>query len=213
MKKQEPLRLGFIGGGTNSAVGYTHYSSSHLDGRLRLEAGCFSRNAVVNADSAARYHINEQRVYSSWQQLAEKEKGRLDAIVILTPTPTHKDIILGLLDSGYPVISEKALATSSKECIEIKDLLEKKRGFLGVTYNYSGYPMFRELAARCRAGYFGDLRHIQIEMPQESFIRRQANQHFPQPQQWRCLDYSVPTISLDLTINQLTPINAGSQKT
>ncbi|MFM7549031.1 MAG: hypothetical protein ACKO8I_09180 [Cyanobacteriota bacterium] len=57
----QPLKLGFIGGGLNSAVGYTHYTSSHLDGLFQLEAGCFSRTDSTNQATAARYGVAPSR--------------------------------------------------------------------------------------------------------------------------------------------------------
>ena len=46
---------------------------------------------------------------------------------------------------GIPVICEKALATSVQEVAAINSQLHKGKGFLAVTYNYTGYPMLREL--------------------------------------------------------------------
>ena len=195
-----PIKIGFIGGGLDSAIGYTHYSASHLDGHFQLEAGCFSRNSDLNYATGNRYSVDHSRTYATWQELVERERERLDAVVVLTPTPSHAEIVKALLKAGLPVICEKALATSSIECAEIDRYVEKQQGFLAMTYNYSGYPMFRELAALCRSGKLGRLHQIQIEMPQESFIRREDEQ-WPKPQKWRCIDYKVPTISLDLGVH------------
>ena len=38
------LKLGFIGGGIDSAIGYTHFIASQMDHRFILEAGVFSRD-------------------------------------------------------------------------------------------------------------------------------------------------------------------------
>jgi predicted dehydrogenase len=198
---QQPLRLGFIGGGLNSAVGYTHYASSHLDGLFRLEAGCFSRDQDINISTASRYEVESSRTYARWQDLISSERNRLDAVVVLTPTPTHGEIVRKLLDVGYAVISEKALTASVGECLSLQQTLKDTDGFLAVTYNYSGYPMFRELVARCQAGELGTLHQIQVEMPQEGFLRRQRESKGPSPQAWRCVDYGVPTVSLDLGVH------------
>jgi predicted dehydrogenase len=196
-----PLKIGFIGGGLNSAVGYTHYTSSHLDGLFRLVAGCFSRDPEINVATAGRYSVDPSRTYATWKQLVETEKDRLDAVVVLTPTPSHAEIVAALLEAKLPVICEKALAISVAECTAIAHNVEEHKGFLAVTYNYSGYPMFRELVARCRAGELGRLHQIQVEMPQEGFLRRQAGTQAPRPQAWRCVDYEIPTVSLDLGVH------------
>ncbi len=210
----QPLKIGFIGGGLNSAVGYTHYTSSHLDGLFRLEAGCFSRDQEINLATAARYGVAPARTYASWRDLVTVESGGLDAVVVLTPTPTHAEIVAELLAAGLAVICEKALATSGAECESIQRSMEATRGFLAVTYNYSGYPMFRELVARCRSGELGHLQQLQVEMPQEGFLRRQADSQLPKPQSWRCVDYGVATLSLDLGVHlhHLVDIVTGGLK-
>ena len=192
----EPLRIAFIGGALNSAVGYTHFNASRLDGHFRVEAGCFSRDASQNDHSARVYGVLPERTYRSWQQLLDAEAGRVDAVVILTPTPNHVEIVVAAIEAGFPVICEKALAVSSADCRAIEEAVERKRGYLAVTYNYSGYPMVRELQRMIREDRLGKVQQIQIEMPQEGYLRQGAN-----PQGWRRVDYAVPTVSLDLGVH------------
>jgi len=192
----EPLRIAFIGGALNSAVGYTHFNASRLDGHFRVEAGCFSRNTNHNELTAQTYGVSADRIYNNWQQLFDAEKSNLDAIVILTPTPSHAEIAVAALEAGYPVICEKALGMSSEECRLIDAAVSKNKGYLAVTYNYSGYPMVRELQTMISEGRFGKIQQIHIEMPQEGFLRLGAN-----PQDWRRSDALVPTVSLDLGVH------------
>lgn len=187
------LRLGFIGGSVNSAVGYTHFNASRLDGHFKVEAGCFSRHTEENHKSAHTYGVQPERCYVDWQTLLKAEKGAIDAFVILTPTPSHAEIAVAAIEAGYPVICEKALGTSSAECNRIAEAVKAHNGYLAVTFNYSGYPIVRELRRMISESRFGRLQQIQIEMPQEGFLRVNAN-----PQDWRRKDYSVPTVSLDL---------------
>jgi predicted dehydrogenase len=191
-----PLRIGIIGGALNSAVGYTHFNASRLDGHFQVESGCFSRDMEQNENSARIYGVSPERVHRHWQSLIEKEISNLDAIVVLTPTPTHTDIVTAALEAEYPVICEKALGVSSEECRRIDEMVKRKKGFLAVTYNYSGYPMIRELRRMIRDGRLGELQQIHIEMPQEGYLRQSAK-----PQPWRCRDYEVPTVSLDLGVH------------
>lgn len=192
----DPLRIAFVGGALNSAVGYTHFNASRLDGHFRLEAGCFSRHAEQNEQTARTLGVASDRTYQNWRELLNKERARLDAIVILTPTPSHTEVVIAALDAGYPVISEKALGISSNECRMIDLAVKRNSGYLAVTYNYSGYPMIRELQRMIREGRLGKVQQIQMEMPQEGYLRLGAN-----PQEWRRNDYGVPTVSLDLGVH------------
>lgn len=193
---QEPLQVAFVGGGVHSAVGYAHFNASRLDGHFRVVAGCFSRDAAHNQLSASTYGIDPEKAYPTWQALLEAEAGKLDAIIVLTPTPSHADIVLSAVKAGYPVICEKALGMSSDECFQIEQARQDRQGYLAVTFNYSGYPMVRELRRMIRAGKLGKLQQVHIEMPQEGYLRLGAN-----PQSWRRSDYGIPTVSLDLGVH------------
>lgn len=190
------LSVAFIGGGASSAIGYTHFNASRMDGAFSLVAGCFSRDSSENIRSALAYGVSSERVYSDWKSLIEAESGRLDAVFVLTPIPSHVDIVISALDSGVPVICEKALSLSSDECIRVSEAICKNNGYLAVTLNYSGYPMVRQLREMVISGRLGDVKQIVIEMPQEGFLRTNVS-----PQGWRLLDYGVPTVSLDLGVH------------
>jgi len=196
--KNQPLRIGFIGGGLNSAIGYTHQIAAQMDGRFKLVAGCFSTRANINKKTAALWGVEASRRYETWQDMLARERGTLDAIAILTPTPAHVDPVLAALEAGFPVLCEKALCTSSADVQRIKDVVESRDGFLGVTYNYSGYPMVRELQAIVENNGLGTLQQIHIEMPQEAFLRLGKDNQPATPQSWRLQDGFVPTMALDL---------------
>ena len=196
-----PLSLGFIGGALNSAVGYAHFAASTMDNKWSLDAGCFCGEPDLNRQSAQKYGVIPERDYECWKDMLQKEKGRLDAIVVLTPTPLHCEMVITCLNEGYPVICEKALATTSADAKKIFEARNRTKGFLAVTYNYSGYPMVRELRNIIQKGTLGNILHFQAEMPQEGFIRVDPRGNKPSPQAWRLADGQIPTIHLDLAVH------------
>jgi len=195
---KEPFKLAFIGGAINSAIGYTHYIASQMDHRFVLKAGCFSRNRENNQRTALTWGIEPEHLYSDWKELLSNESEYIDAVVILTPTPNHYEMIMESLSSGYAVISEKALAMSPQEGMEICRKIEEKKAFFAVTHNYTGYPMLRELQSMINEGKLGKITHLNIEMPQESFARLDPEGNRPKPQDWRLKDNTIPSVSLDL---------------
>lgn len=195
------LKLGFIGGGLNSAIGVSHRIAAELDKKWQVVAGCFSRDPATNLETGQEFALAEDRIYAERSELLLQEKGKLDAIVILTPTPSHANIILEALNAGFNVICEKSIATSAKELEAIEEKLKKKENFLAVIYNYTGYPLLRELKQMIDEGMFGKLSQIHVEMPQETFIRLDKNNTPIIPQEWRLSDYDLPTISLDLGVH------------
>jgi predicted dehydrogenase len=190
------LKLGFIGGGINSAIGETHRIASQMDGRFELVAGCFSRNKTSNELTAKQWLIPSY--YPNYEELIESEKNHIDALVVLTPTNMHTEVILRAIEAGIPVICEKTVTTSLQDIYRIKKSLEKTGSFLVTTYNYTGYPMIRELEAMISEGKLGKIIQIHIQMPQESYIRLDKHGNIPKPQSWRLEDPDIPMLSLDL---------------
>lgn len=194
----KPLRLGVIGGGVNSAVGYAHYVASQLDNKWQIVSGYFSRDPETNLKTALAWHIPEFKQYPSWQDYVMSENQGLDAIVVLTPTPQHAEIVSFLLENGIAVICEKALTASVEDSNKIKASLDKSAGFLAVTFNYSGYSMVRELKSRIANGELGRILQVQIEMQSDAFINKASK---GKPQDWRLKDGPIPTILLDLAVH------------
>ncbi|MBR1219660.1 Gfo/Idh/MocA family oxidoreductase [Bradyrhizobium sp. U87765 SZCCT0131] len=206
------LQVAFLGGSTDSAIGQVHRIAIEMDQRYELVAGCFSRKSEPNLRTADAYGVAHDRVYGSLDDMLAAERARLDAILVLTPTDQHRDQVLACIASGVPVICEKALAASSADARQIKAALDKNSGFLAVTYNYTGYPMLRELRHLIEQGRFGAISQIHVEMPQEGFARLDARGNRPSPQDWRLRDgRSIPTVSLDLGthVHSLTKFLTG----
>jgi predicted dehydrogenase len=141
------------------------------------------------------------RAYNSLDQLLAKEAHHIDVVIVLTPQELHAEHVIALLDAGCPVICEKALATSVTACDSIRHRLHSTGGFLAVTYNYTGYPMLRELKQMVADGKLGRVQQIHIEMPQEGFAKVDAVGQPIVPQEWRLRDGVVPTLSLDLGVH------------
>ncbi len=198
------LRLGFIGGSIDSAIGYTHYIAARMDNKFSIDAACFSKNNDINLNTANLWSSdNPIRIYNNYLDLLNAEHNRLDAICILTPTTLHKQIVIDSLNLNYPVICEKTLCVNLDEAKDISIALNSnnERKFLSVIYNYTGYPILRELKAMIANNEFGKIFQINVEMPQESFIST-TNEGMPKvPQSWRLSDGLIPTISLDLGIH------------
>lgn len=194
-----PIRLGVIGGGVNSAVGYAHFCASRLDNKFQFVAGVFSRNSTVNLMSGAKYGINESRIYNSVNDFLICEKDSIDAVLILTPTPSHYQLIEELKILGKPVICEKSVTANLEEANNLKSHFSNSN--LYVIYNYTGYPMVREIKQIIAAGLLGSLISVNVEMPQSGFIKRNKGGGVNPIQDWRSHDGEICTLSLDLGVH------------
>jgi len=211
--KSNPFLVGFIGGGLDSAIGEVHFIASQMDRCWKVVAGCFSREDQANVETGVSYGINTDRVYKNWQEMLQSEVGKLDAVIVLTPIPDHREIIEECFRRGYAVISEKALSNTSIDASAIVCAQKAGNHFLAVTYNYSSYPMVREMRHLIEIGAIGTPLHFQVEMPQEGYLRVDQNGHSFIPQSWRLQDGSVPTVYLDLAAHlyQLTHYLLGEK--
>ena len=192
-----PLRLGIIGGSIRSAVGYTHWAASQLDGCWKVVSGCFSLNTDICRETGRVYQLPEKALFCDWQTYICEQGSSLDAVVVLTPSTDHVEIVCALLRAGGRGDLREAMVANVTESQQVKAALEASGGFLAVTFNYSGYPMLRVLRRHAGRG-LGPLLQLQIEMPSDGFIQPLEQMH---PQAWRMTDGVIPTILLDLGVH------------
>lgn len=197
----ERIRVGFLGGAHHSAVGRAHRTAIESDRRYELVTGCFSRDPAQNLESARAYYVNPDRAHASLDELLANESANIDALVILTPTDQHFEQIQRVHMSGIPVICEKALVADMAQALSLRDSARAHDHFLAVTYNYTGYPILRELKAMIDAGTLGTITQVRAEMPQEGFLKVNEVGEPIRPQGWRMKDGAVPTVSLDLGVH------------
>jgi predicted dehydrogenase len=160
------LRLGFVGGSVDSGIGATHRYAAQLDGHYELVAGCFSSDAERNAASGRAYGIAPDRIYPSFERMAEAEASRsdrIDVVTVMTPNALHVPASLAFLARGIDVICDKPLATSVEEALALEHAVRESGRVFVLTHNYSAFPMIREARARIAAGAIGDIRLIQVE--------------------------------------------------
>ncbi len=189
------FKLAFVGGGLNSIAGYIHFVASRMDNKFEVCAGFFSRNEGINRKTAEYWGV--ERFYNSFKDLMEYEKENIDALVILSPTPTHLDYVIEALKNNIPVICEKPLVSNMEEILAIEENVKDIRDrFLVVTYNYLAYPMLIYLKNLVEQNFLGNIISVNLEMPQESFLRPPKGIDYPP--WWRKKDGRIPTIALDL---------------
>jgi predicted dehydrogenase len=197
MKKK--IKVAIIGGGINSAVGKAHISALLLSNLYEITGAIFSRDKKINTESKDFYNLSSINLYKDLTDLITN-RSDFQFVIVLTPTHSHFSILSILIKQHINVICEKALVSTLNEGNEISKLLEKSTSKLYVIYNYLGYTMIKYLKGFIQKGELGKINSIQIEMPQEGFIRKNENKPI-KIQSWRLEDSSIPTISLDLGVH------------
>lgn len=187
------LKVAVIGGGLNSAVGYAHYSALILSNKFQIVCGNFSRNSETNKKTAEAYGVT--KLYNDYKTMLSEEKDNIDVVVILTPSDQHYEQLSYVIELGIPIVCEKSLITNYSELQSLKE--RNNDNFIAVVFNYLCYPMLKELREIIKKGDIGKILQVQIEMPQEGFLKHMNGEPL-KPQSWRLVDGMVPTLSLDL---------------
>jgi predicted dehydrogenase len=170
MKKRK-LRMGMVGGGLDAFIGSVHRMAANLDGQVELVCGAFSINPEISKQSGEALFINPDRVYSTYQEMIEKESKlpkdeRMDFVTIVTPNFVHFDPAKMALENGFNVVIEKPMTFDLPEAIALQKLVKETGLTLALTHTYSGYPMVKEAKAMVKAGKIGKIRKIIVEYPQ-----------------------------------------------
>ena len=164
-----PLRWGMIGGGEGAFIGAVHRMAARLDGRYQLVAGVFSSDAEKTKRSAVALGVDPARAYPTVEAMIAAEAKRPDGIEvvsIVTPNHVHYVQSAACLEAGLDVICDKPLTTNLPDAEKLVKLAAEKKRLLGVTFNYTGYPMIRHAKQLIADGAIGKLRVVQAEYPQ-----------------------------------------------
>ena len=122
MKKK--VKMGMLGGGPGSFIGPVHRMAANLDGLIELVCGCFSSDPEKSAQAGENLFLPEDRVYSSYQEMIEKEaqlpkEERMDFLAIVTPNHLHYAPAVMALEAGFHVALDKPVTFSLEEAKNI----------------------------------------------------------------------------------------------
>lgn len=164
------LRLGMIGGGQGAFIGAVHRMAARLDDRYELVAGVLSSDPQRSRASGAELLLPPDRCYATLEQMVSVEQersDRIDVVAIVTPNHLHHRPAKAFLEAGFHVICDKPLTTTVADAEDLAATADSVRRVLGVTYNYSGYPLIRHARDLIAAGELGELRVVQVEYAQQ----------------------------------------------
>ncbi|MFI3326174.1 MAG: Gfo/Idh/MocA family oxidoreductase [Clostridia bacterium] len=157
------LKYALIGGNLDSFIGKVHKTAIDFDPRLKLVAGCFSRNSSKNMTAGLTYGLSEDKIYNDYETLAKSEKDNIDFVVITSQNFTHYDIAKEFLVNGINVVCEKPLCFEISQAEELCKLAKDKGLIFAVTYSYTGYTMARVIKEMIENGDIGEVINVNAE--------------------------------------------------
>jgi len=167
--KNNKIRIGFVGGGPNSFIGYSHRLASRFDNRFEFVAGVFSRDIKKSTSFGQSLGLSKDRCYDNYITMAKKESQRSDgieALGVMTPAGDHYKIIKKFVDNKIHIICDKPLTATIEDAVKLEKLIKKSKVIFALTHNYSSYPMLREAKAIVTNGSIGKVNLINVEYPQ-----------------------------------------------
>lgn len=144
-----PVRICMIGAGR---VGKLH------SGTLRRHVPGADVVALVDPVEAVRNEAGEQfGIETRYASLAEAlDKSEFDAVVITTPTFTHRELAVQAAEGGKHVFLEKPMALNLAECDDIMQAAERNGVALQLGFMRRFDPDFAAAKARIEAGEIGE---------------------------------------------------------
>ena len=167
--KNKKIRIGFIGGGANSFIGYTHRLAARFDNRFDFVAGVFSKDIKKSILFGTSLGLEKDRCYKNYKEMALKESQRddgIEALGIMTPSGDHYKIAKPFIENKVHIVCDKPLTATIKDAEKLKKLVEKNKIIFALTHNYSSYPMLREAKEIIKKGKIGNINLINVEYPQ-----------------------------------------------
>ena len=165
------LRMGMIGGGKDAFIGAIHRIAANTDGLIELACGALSINKEIAIDSGQSLFLPEDRIYTTWQEMLEKEcalpvEKRMDFVTIVTPNFAHFEPAMACLEKGFHVVIEKPITVTLEEAKQLQKKRDDTGLLLCLTHTYSGYPMVKEAKQLIKKDVIGKVRKIYVEYKQ-----------------------------------------------
>ena len=163
------LRMGMVGGGRGAFIGAVHRMAANLDGKIELVAGAFSSSPEKSKLSGEDFFLDPERVYDSYQDMAEKEAARedkVDFVSVVVQNHLHFDVAKTFLEAGFNVICDKPMTRTLEEARALRDIVDETGQIFCLTHNYTGYPMVKEAKRMVKDGEIGRILKIVAEYPQ-----------------------------------------------
>jgi len=160
-----------IGGGKDAFIGAVHRLAMNMDGQIELVAGALSINPEVAVDSGKSLFLDEDRIYTDYKVMLEKEAAmpaekRIDFVSIVTPNFVHFEPAMMALEKGFHVVIEKPITFTLDQAKQLKAKVEETGLSLLLCHTYTGYPMVKQAKQFIKSGALGKVRKVYVEYPQ-----------------------------------------------
>ncbi len=201
----EQLRVGLIGFG----LWGPHYA--------RILAGTMSSARLVACaePAAARLALFDRmypgaRAYADYRRMLRD--GDIDAVIVATPTSTHREVVECCLGEGMHVLVEKPLAGTVEDAEALAALGEGTRRTLMVGHTFLFNPAVRAIKGYIDQGLLGEIRYLYFQRTGLGPIRQDVNALWDlAPHDFSMLRYWLNAEPTDLVARGQSYLKSGTE--
>jgi len=142
------LQVGLIGLGRLGRVYARDLSTRIVETRLAAVA---DTNATAAKDIAAEWDV------PAWYGSADEliADPNVDAVIVVSPTHTHRDVVMTAAERRKPIFCEKPLALSLSECREMQAAVERQGTFFQMGFMRRFDPGYAAAKRHVEEGHIG----------------------------------------------------------
>jgi predicted dehydrogenase len=205
MPAPEQLRVGLVGFG----LWGPHYA--------RILAGTMtSARLVACAEPNANRLATFDRMYPAARAYADFRRllrdGDVDAVIVATPTSTHREVVETCLNAGVHALVEKPLAATVEDAEALALLAENTHRTLMVGHTFLFNPAVRAIKGYIDQGLLGDIRYLYFQRTGLGPIRQDVNALWDlAPHDFSMLRYWLEADPLDLVARGQSYLKSGTE--
>ena len=154
MSQSAPVRIGIIGAG-----GFMHTHMGAFAEITEAEVVAFCRRNESLLNEAADTYGSAHR-FTHYRDMLKMDG--LDAVAIITPTGSHRQISLDAIAAGKHVLCEKPLALVASDAKEMLDAAAAAGVVHATNFNQRGRTPVGRMKQHMDSGYIGQLFHANI---------------------------------------------------
>lgn len=133
-------------------VGIGGFGRIHLAGIRKCEEMGLMKLTAVCIRSQEKYAIQiadlikaDTKIYSTYEEMLVREKGRTDLIALPTGIDAHEEQSVAALRNGYHVLCEKPAAGTIEECLNMQKAKNESGRILSIGYQNIYSPVIQKI--------------------------------------------------------------------
>ncbi len=167
----DPIRLASVGLGRWARVLARGMQRSDI---LEIHS-CFSRSDEKR--SAFQQEFGVEKAASSYEELLSDPA--IEGVVITTPNDTHRELVVGALEAGKAVYTDKPIAQTLEDALAIKQAVEATGGVFAVGHSARRLSGCRIMKQWIDDGTLGD-----VSMVEANFSNERGLELTPETWRW-----------------------------